>query len=112
MTISSRPLHPIFGAEVSGIDLHKTVDQDTFDEIETALDQYAVLVFRDQPLNDDQQFAFSQLFGPIETSIGTIRRDRKHRLRRELSDISNLDENNNIRPLSDRWRMMMLANQL
>jgi alpha-ketoglutarate-dependent 2,4-dichlorophenoxyacetate dioxygenase len=112
MTISSRPLHPIFGAEVSGIDLRKTVDQDTFAEIETALGQYAVLVFRDQPLNDDEQFAFSRLFGPIETSIGTIRKDRKHRLRRELSDISNLDENNNIRPASDRSRMMMLANEL
>jgi alpha-ketoglutarate-dependent 2,4-dichlorophenoxyacetate dioxygenase len=112
MTISSRSLHPLFGAEVSGVDLCKAVDQDTFDEIETALDQYAVLVFRDQRLNDDQQFAFSRLFGPIETSIGTIRKDRKHRMRRELSDISNLDENNNIRPLSDRWRMMMLANQL
>jgi alpha-ketoglutarate-dependent 2,4-dichlorophenoxyacetate dioxygenase len=112
MTISSRPLHPLFGAEVSGVDLCKAVDQDTFDEIETALDQYAVLVFRGQPLNDDQQFAFSRLFGPIETSIGTIRKDRKHRMRRELSDISNLDENSNIRALSDRWRMMMLANQL
>src|ERR1700680_2561465 len=112
MTISSRCLHPLFGAEVSGVDLCKAVDQDTFDEIETALDQYAVLVFRGQPLNDDQQFAFSRLFGPIETSIGTIRKDRKHRMRRELSDISNLDENSNIRALPDRWRMMMLANQL
>jgi alpha-ketoglutarate-dependent 2,4-dichlorophenoxyacetate dioxygenase len=112
MTISSRPLHPLFGAEVSGVDLRETVDQDTFAEIETELDRYAVLVFRDQPLNDEQQIAFSRLFGPIETSIGTIRKDRKNRLNGELSDISNLDENNNIRPLSDRWRMMMLANQL
>jgi alpha-ketoglutarate-dependent 2,4-dichlorophenoxyacetate dioxygenase len=112
MTISSRPLHPLFGAEVSGVDLRKTVDQETFAEIETSLDQYAVLVFRDQSLNDDQQIAFSRLFGPMETSVATIRKDRKHRLRRELSDISNLDENNNIRPPSDRWRMMMLANQL
>jgi alpha-ketoglutarate-dependent 2,4-dichlorophenoxyacetate dioxygenase len=112
MTISSRALHPLFGAEVSGVDLRKAVDQDTFAEIETALDQYAVLVFRDQLLNDDQQFALSLLFGPIETSIATIRKDRKHRLRRELSDISNLNEKNNIRPRSDRWRMMMLANQL
>jgi alpha-ketoglutarate-dependent 2,4-dichlorophenoxyacetate dioxygenase len=112
MTISWRPLHPLFGAEVSGVDLRKPVDQDTFVEIEAALHRHAVLVLRSQPLNDDQQLAFSRLFGPIETSVGAIRKDRKHRLREELSDISNLDENNNVRPLSDRWRMMMLANQL
>jgi alpha-ketoglutarate-dependent 2,4-dichlorophenoxyacetate dioxygenase len=97
---------------VSGIDLRKTVHPETFVEIQAALNQYAVLVFREQPLNDNQQMAFSRLFGPIETSIATIRKDRKHRLREELSDISNLDENDSIRPLSDRWRMMMLANQL
>lgn len=43
----------------------------------------------------------------------SIRKDRKHRLHSNaLADISNLDENNNIRSTSDRWRMMMLANQL
>jgi alpha-ketoglutarate-dependent 2,4-dichlorophenoxyacetate dioxygenase len=64
-------------------------------------------------LKDEQQIAFSRLFGPLETSIGTIRKGRRHRLRsNELADLSNLDENDNIRSLSDRWRMMMLANQL
>jgi alpha-ketoglutarate-dependent 2,4-dichlorophenoxyacetate dioxygenase len=112
MTVFFRPLHPIFVSEVSGIDLRNPLTRDTFLKIQAALDRYAVLVFRDQPLDDEQQIAFSQLFGPLETSIGTIRRDRKLRLRREISDISNLDENNNIRGLADGWRMMMLANQL
>jgi alpha-ketoglutarate-dependent 2,4-dichlorophenoxyacetate dioxygenase len=107
-----RQLHSVFVGEVAGIDLRQPVDPDTFREIEAALDQYAVLVFRGQFLDDDQQIAFSRLFGPLETSIGTIRKDRRHRLRPELSDASNLDANNNIRPASDRWRMMVLANQL
>ncbi|RZN30179.1 TauD/TfdA family dioxygenase [Bradyrhizobium sp. Leo121] len=113
MTIIVRPLHPIFVAEVSGVDLRCPVDREIFREIEAALDRYAVLIFRAQPLADEQQIAFSQLFGRLETSIGTIRKDRKHRLgRQEIADVSNLDEDNNVRLLADRWCMMILANQL
>lgn len=61
---------------------------------------------------EDRLPAGSQLFGPLETSIGAIRTDRKQRLRRELADISNLDEHNNIRRPGDNARMRMLANQL
>jgi alpha-ketoglutarate-dependent 2,4-dichlorophenoxyacetate dioxygenase len=113
MTVSVRRLHPLFVGEVSGVDLRRSIDQETFSAIEAALDRYAVLIFRNQMLKDEQQIAFSRLFGPLETSIGTIRKGRMHRLRsNELADLSNLDENDNIRSLSDRWRMMMLANQL
>jgi alpha-ketoglutarate-dependent 2,4-dichlorophenoxyacetate dioxygenase len=113
MTVSVRRLHPLFVGEVSGVDLRRSIDQETFSAIEAALDRYAVLIFRNQMLKDEQQIAFSRLFGPLETSIGTIRKGRRHRLRsNELADLSNLDENDNIRSLSDRWRMMMLANQL
>jgi alpha-ketoglutarate-dependent 2,4-dichlorophenoxyacetate dioxygenase len=113
MTVSVRRLHPLFVGEVSGVDLRRSIDQETFSAIEAALDRYAVLIFRNQMLKDEQQIAFSRLFGPLETSIGTIRKGRRHRLRStELADLSNLDENDNIRSLSDRWRMMMLANQL
>jgi alpha-ketoglutarate-dependent taurine dioxygenase len=112
MAISVTALHQSFVGEVSGVDLCSPVKVD-FLEISEALDRYAVLVFRDQQLTDEQQIAFSRLFGSLETSIGTIRKDRKHRLPSSvLADISNLDENNNIRSTSDRWRMMMLANQL
>src|SRR5947209_6399235 len=106
MTIVVRPLHPLFVGEVSGVDLRCPVDREMFLEIEAALARYAVLVFRAQPLEDEQQIAFSRLFGPLETSIGTIRKDRKLRLgSHEIADVSNLDADNNIRVLSDRWRM-------
>jgi alpha-ketoglutarate-dependent 2,4-dichlorophenoxyacetate dioxygenase len=112
MAISVTALHQSFVGEVSGVDLCSPVKVD-FLEISEALDRYAVLVFRDQQLTDEQQIAFSRLFGSLETSIGKIRKDRKHRLQSSvLADISNLDENNGIRSTSDRWRMMMLANQL
>ena len=113
MTISVRALHPLFVGEVSGVDLRTPVDRETFREIDRALGHYAVLVFRCQPLTGEEQIAFSRLFGPLETSIGSIRKDRKSRLDNELlADISNLDENDDIRSHTDSWRMMQLANQL
>jgi alpha-ketoglutarate-dependent 2,4-dichlorophenoxyacetate dioxygenase len=113
MAISVAPLHPLFVGEVSGVDLRRPVDADAFHQIAAALERHVVLVFRDQWIDDDQQIAFSRLFGRLETSIGTIRKGRKLRLpSREIADVSNLDENNAIRPHSDRWRMMILANQL
>jgi alpha-ketoglutarate-dependent 2,4-dichlorophenoxyacetate dioxygenase len=112
MTIEVTQSHPLFAGEVSGIDLRNPPSADDFLAIAQSFDRFAVLVFREQPLNDEQQIAFSQLFGPLETSIGAIRTDRKQRLRRELADISNLDEHNNIRRPGDNARMRMLANQL
>lgn len=113
MTLSVRPLHPLFVGEVTGMDLRSPTGPDTFRQIAAALDRHAVLVFHGQLIDDGQQIAFSRLFGRLETSIGTIRKDRKLRLRsREIADVSNLDADNNIRPTSDRWRMMLLANQL
>jgi alpha-ketoglutarate-dependent 2,4-dichlorophenoxyacetate dioxygenase len=111
VVIQTRQIHPVFAAEVTGLDL-RACDLATAVEIAAALEHHGVLVFRGQALEDSEQVAFSQLFGPLEAPIGTIRRDRKHRLGRELADISNLDENNNIRASSDRWRMMLRANEL
>lgn len=78
-----------------------------------ALDRFAVLVFRGQPLTDDQQIAFSRLFGSIETALGSIRENQKTRLgNRLVAEVSNLDANGKIRTESDPWRLMQRANQL
>ena len=92
-----RPLHPVFVAEMTDIDPRNNLNQETFLRLAAALEHHGVLVFRGQPLDDERQIAFSRLFGSLETPIGKIRTDHKHRLRKELADISNLDENNNIR---------------
>ena len=113
MPISLLPLHPLFAAEVSGVDLRHPPDGDAFDRIAAALDHHAVLVFRDQLIDDDQQIAFSRQFGRLETAIGRMRKGRKLRLPNpEIADVSNLDENDAIRPSSDSWRMFQHANQL
>jgi alpha-ketoglutarate-dependent 2,4-dichlorophenoxyacetate dioxygenase len=113
MTISTSALHPLFVAEVSDVDLRMSVDEETIRDIAQALDRYAVLVFRRQPLSDNQQIAFSRLFGPLETAFGSIRKDRKTRLgNRLLAEVSNIDANNKIRSSSDPWRLMQRANEL
>jgi len=40
------PLHPLFAAEASGVDLRRPPDAKTAKEIEAAMDRYAVLVFQ------------------------------------------------------------------
>lgn len=107
-----KPLHPFFVGSISGVELSGPVDPETLCEIESALERYAVLVFHGQALDDERQVSFARQFGPLEFSIGTIRKNRKTRLRSEVVDLSNLDSNNRVRSPSDTWRMMLLANQL
>jgi alpha-ketoglutarate-dependent 2,4-dichlorophenoxyacetate dioxygenase len=66
MPLSVRPLTPVFGAEITGVDITKPMTEAGFAEIRAAFDQYSVLVFPDQYMNDDTQIAFSEWFGPLE----------------------------------------------
>jgi taurine dioxygenase len=52
------------GAEVTGLDLSKPIDDATFARILDAFDQNLVLVFRDQTLTPRQQMDFSRRIGP------------------------------------------------
>jgi alpha-ketoglutarate-dependent 2,4-dichlorophenoxyacetate dioxygenase len=113
MALSFRKLHQHFFAEVSPIDLRHVHDQETLDHIRAGMDEYAVLVFRDQSFSDEEQLAFAQrLDGQLHTKTG-IRALQKSRLGNEaLADISNLDENGEVLKSDDRRRMYGLGNRL
>jgi alpha-ketoglutarate-dependent 2,4-dichlorophenoxyacetate dioxygenase len=113
MAVTFRKLHPHFVAEVGPIDLRQAHDADTLAGIRAGMDEYAVLVFRDQPFADGEQLAFAQrLDGQLHAKTG-ISVLRKSRLGNEaLSDISNLDENGEIMKSDDRRRMYGLGNRL
>jgi taurine dioxygenase len=66
--LAVRPLTAAIGAEVSGVDLARAVDDEpTMRAIEEALHRHLVLFFRDQQdLTDDAQVRFARWFGPIE----------------------------------------------
>jgi alpha-ketoglutarate-dependent 2,4-dichlorophenoxyacetate dioxygenase len=113
MTI--QPVQSDFVGEVSGIDLTRSLSRDDVAAIESGMDRYAVLVFHDQPLTDEQQCAFSRNFGELEvTLIGQLSKPEERRLgdRLELGDISNLDARNQVRARDDEKRMYALANRL
>jgi alpha-ketoglutarate-dependent 2,4-dichlorophenoxyacetate dioxygenase len=105
------PLHPLFVAKVTEIDLGKPINEDIKRAIERAMDEYAVCVLPDQILEDDQQIAFSRLYGPLASP--SIRIARSTRIRhREIFDISNLDENRGILNGKDARSSFRLVTQL
>jgi taurine dioxygenase len=70
MTINVRKIGHALGAEVSGIDISRPIDDQTFSEINRAFLDNCVLVFHDQPLTREQQVAFSRRFGALDTNEG------------------------------------------
>ncbi|WP_422001810.1 TauD/TfdA dioxygenase family protein [Reyranella sp.] len=67
-SITVTRLHPLFGAEVSGIDITRPLSEREFGPIRAAFEEHSVLLFRDQPMDDEKQVQFSELFGPLETT--------------------------------------------
>ena len=113
MALTFQKLHPCFAAEASPIDLRRVHDPETLAEIRAGMDEYAVLVFHDQPLTDDEHLAFARrLDGELHTRTGS-RVLSKSRLGNEaLGDISNLDLDGGIMQSGDRRRMYSLGNRL
>src|SRR5690348_3112662 len=75
MPISIHQLHPVFVGEVAGIDCRSPLSPDEVAAIEAGMDEYAVLVFRDQNITDEEQIAFTRHFGELESyNSGHIRR--------------------------------------
>jgi alpha-ketoglutarate-dependent 2,4-dichlorophenoxyacetate dioxygenase len=114
MTITIRPMHPVFVGEVSGLDCRAPLDAEAVAAIEAGMDRYAVLVFRGQELSDAQQIAFTRQFGDLENygTPGHIRRRDDQRLGPGISDFSNLDRNGNIMSAEDRIWFFKLGDRL
>jgi alpha-ketoglutarate-dependent 2,4-dichlorophenoxyacetate dioxygenase len=113
MTVAILPLHPGFVGEMSGIDLTRPLSPDEVATIEAGMDRYAVLVFHDQPLTDDQQMAFSRNFGELEATLaGEMTKPEERRMVNELGDISNIDYRHRIRARDDAKRLYALGNRL
>jgi alpha-ketoglutarate-dependent 2,4-dichlorophenoxyacetate dioxygenase len=108
------PLKPDFAGEAAGIDISVPLSRDQVAAIEAGMDRYAVLVFRDQPLTDEQQCVFSRGFGELEaTLIGQMSKPGERRLGPvEMGDISNLDPTGKMRSRDDNRRMYALGNRL
>ena len=110
--ITVTKLHPLFMAEVGGVDLTQPVAAADFAAIDEAFNEYAVLVFRGQRVTEAQQVAFSEHFGPLIPTTNYHRKGEKQRLRAELADVSNIDHENRMLPEGSERRQHSLGNQL
>jgi len=111
--MKTRQIGPCFAAEVDDIDLGKPLSRDEVAAVHAGMDEFAVLVFHDQPLDDEQQLAFSRSLGELEHAIGTsLRAPDEYRLPTTFADVSNLDKDHKVFARDDRRRLFAIGNRL
>ena len=106
--ITVRRLHPLFAAEITGVDLTTPLAEPAFAEIAAAFDAHAVLVFPGQRLDDAGQLAFARRFGDLEVlQKGAIGE------RTLLAGIGNVDPaTDDIIPADDPRLLRQYSNEL
>ena len=112
MAFEIRQVHPLFVGEVSGVDLGQPIAAAVVREIWAAIDRYAVLVFHGQRLSDAQLRDFAGNFGNLEIGRAAAEAAKRRLAFPEIGDISNLDEDGQLRRRDDRRRLDSLGNRL
>ncbi len=112
MPVSFERRHSSFFAEVAGVDLRNPLSDEDWQAIYDGFNTHAILLFRDQPLSDEQHVAFSERFGPVITATNYHWRTEKRRVHHQMADISNIGSDGSILPADDERRMHTRANRL
>lgn len=112
MAITVCPVTQNFAAEIGDVDLSGPLQPSDLQAIKDTFAKYAVLIFPDQQLSQDQHLDFARYFGPLETTIALHRKDAKLRVRKEFADVSNLDPENEVWGKDSRQRMFQMGNRL
>src|SRR5215472_14667948 len=108
MAITTTRLTPHFAAQIDGVAITRPVDDATWPDIRAAFEEHSVLLFRGQPLTDEQQIAFSQRFGRLE-----VTRSMNPAAGTPFARQSNLDiKTGEVIPADDRRMIYQLANML
>ena len=103
-----------FTAEVSGIDVRQNISHEQKIQLTKLINEYAVIILKNQKINDDEQIKFSENFGFIEPA-GTnteLTKITDRRLSLKMNDVSNLDKNNKPLTKSNQNRIFGLGNRL
>ncbi len=112
MSLQLKPLHPIFAAEASGVNLKSPLSDSNRKAINAAMNQYGVLVWRNQFLSGEEQIEFSQSFGELDIGLKRVFK-RKERLADErLIDISNVALDGQLHQRDSAKNLSSFANQL
>ena len=112
MTLALKPLHPVFAAEASGLDLTQPISRADACAINAAMNRYGVLVWRGQPLTAQQQIQFATAFGPLDIGLKRVFK-RPERLEDErLIDISNVALDGSVQRRDSPKNLSNFANML
>jgi alpha-ketoglutarate-dependent 2,4-dichlorophenoxyacetate dioxygenase len=114
MALTATPLHALFAAEISGLDLRRPVGDADLAAFLAAMARHGVcVVHHDAPLTDDQHIAFSARLGPLERGASPKIAGTGLRVaRNEIIDQANLDEHGEIYRGDDRRILFKRANRL
>src|SRR6516162_11742206 len=87
-----------FGVEVRGLSvLDVATDAEAYQAVRAAFEEHSLLVFRNQPVADDIQVAYSRAFGPLElTKVASLGAGGFY------SRLTNIGENGEIVPPDHR----------
>lgn len=107
--LSIKPLHPVFVAEVTGVDLTAPLSPEEKRAIWAAFNEHQILVFRDQALDDEAQMRFSRNFGELERMEAHAANDYKPG---HIAVMTNLDANGNKLPLDHPAMLHRERNEL
>ena len=106
------PLRPSFVGVVTGVNLSKPLDQQSIEAIDRGMDHYGVLVFRDQPLSQDEQIDLSVQFGPLDSGLRKATGAATRFKYDQLIDIGNVALDGSIANKDNKKLIGVLANQL
>jgi alpha-ketoglutarate-dependent 2,4-dichlorophenoxyacetate dioxygenase len=113
MSIAIRQIHPVFVGEVSGIDISKPLSPDEVAAIDEGMVRYAVLIFHNQKITDEQQMAFTLSFGVLEDARGgNVTKPEDRRLQVGMNDVSNLGKDGHPLQRDSRVHLFNLGNML
>lgn len=112
MPLKFSPISEFFSAKASGIDLRQPIDSSIAASIEKAMDRYAVLVWRDQPIDEDQHMALTKWFGPLDMGLLPITKKPNRFKHRGFVDIANINADNKIMMRDHQSVTSSMANQL
>src|SRR5258708_6540191 len=94
-SFASRPLTEHFGVEVVGFDFAKSLDAEAVAQIRDLADTHFVVLFRGQPLSEEQHVAFTAALGepvlPVESAFSSIKNPTILRLGNVDHDGKHLD---------------------
>jgi alpha-ketoglutarate-dependent 2,4-dichlorophenoxyacetate dioxygenase len=113
MSLTFEPLHPLFVARATGVDLPTVEDPAVLRALRAGMDRYGVLVFHDQHFTDTSQMAFARRFdGELHAKTGAAALGASRLGTEAIADISNVDEAGELLAAGDRRRMYALGNRL